>query len=106
MHRKPSRRKKWPVPEELHKLNLRSHDEFGQMQPLWFLQDLQATLGLPPWRETTKPLQVVPVSDEELARLYPDLSRIAPKKKKVVAKKQLNTTAREATPRKKRRKKT
>jgi hypothetical protein len=48
------RKIKWPSWEELDKLNLRSHDEFGQMQPLWFLEDLQRAQGVKP-RKTGKP---------------------------------------------------
>jgi hypothetical protein len=46
------RKTKLPSKEEWSKL--RSHDEFGQMQPLWFLEDLQRLQGVTP-RKTGKP---------------------------------------------------
>jgi hypothetical protein len=53
------RKIKWPSERELLKLNLRSHDGFGQMQPLWFLEDLQRLQGVKP-RNTGK-LTVTPL---------------------------------------------
>jgi hypothetical protein len=67
-----TRKIKWPSMEELLKLKIRSHDEFGQMQPLWFLEDLERLQGIKQPRNP-KPLPIRTLSDEELARLYPRL---------------------------------
>jgi hypothetical protein len=75
-----TRKIKWPSMEELLKLNLRSHDEFGQMQPLWFLQDLERLQGIKQPRNP-KPLPLIPMSDEEYDRLYPAYARSPAAKK-------------------------
>lgn len=67
-----TRKIKWPTPEEVAKLKIRTHDEFGQMQPLWFLEDLERLQGI---KQPRKPklLPIVPLSDEELRPALPSL---------------------------------
>jgi hypothetical protein len=75
-----TRKIKWPTPEEVVRLKIRTHDEFGQMQPLWFLEDLERLQGI---KQPRKPklLPLIPGSDEEYDRLYPAYARSPAAKK-------------------------
>jgi hypothetical protein len=47
-------RRKTRPPSNEERFKLRSHDEFGQMQPLWYVEDLQRLQGVTP-RKTGRP---------------------------------------------------